>query len=259
VFSIAALVPSPPILVPELCGSIARVTGSDPVAAPAVLRAAALEAVGALAVAHRWIVVGTGAADQHLPADALGTFRGFGADVRVALSDQALSTTLGADLPDPELPLPALIAGWLRGQVAPTAIASTRIVGADTPTADCAEVGVDLRNELDSESEPLGVLVIADGAATLSTAAPGYLDSRATAVQEDLDRALAAGDRAGLRALDAALCAELAMSGRAAYQVLAGLFADDPADPIVETLYQDAPFGVGYQVSVWRPRLGDAP
>ncbi|MFD0364271.1 hypothetical protein ACFQZZ_22735 [Nocardia sp. GCM10030253] len=260
-FSIAALVPSPPILVPALCGGATRVTGADPVDAPALLRAAALEAAGALAVAHRWMVVGTGAADQLLDPDTLGTFRGFGVDTRVALSNPALSTKSAEDVPDPRIPLSALIAGWLRGQAAPSAEASARIVAADTSTARCAEIGTELRTVLDDVPEPLGVLIVADGAATLSTASPGYLDSRATAVQDDLDRALAAGDRAGLLALDPALCAELAMSGRAAYQVLAGLFAADPSDPEVETLYQDAPFGVGYQVSVWRPvrERGDAP
>ncbi|MEV6432169.1 hypothetical protein [Nocardia sp. NPDC051463] len=252
-FSIAALVPSPPILVPELCGGVARVTGADPVGVPAELRAAALEAAGALTVAQRWLVIGAGAADAQLAPDTLGTFRGFGVDTRVALSNPALSTRSAGDMPDPQLPLPALIAGWLRGQVAPTAEASARIVAADTSSARCAEIGAELRTVLDNAPEPLGVLVIADGAATLSTAAPGYLDTRAAAVQDDLDRALAAGDRAGLLALDPALCTELAMSGRPAYQVLAGLFAADPSDPEVETLYQDAPFGVGYQVSVWRP------
>jgi hypothetical protein len=258
VFSIAALVPSPPILVPELCGGIARVTGADPVSAPASLRSAALEAVGALADTHRWMVVGTGVTDELFAPDTQGTFRGFGVDTRVALSNPALSTKSAEDVPDPQLPLAALIAGWLRGQVAPNTAASARIVAADTSTARCAEIGTELRAVLDDVPEPLGVLVIADGAATLSTASPGYLDSRAAAVQDDLDRALASGDRAGLLALDPALCAELAMSGRAAYQVLAGLFAADLSDPAVETLYQDAPFGVGYQVSVWRPVRGDA-
>lgn len=254
-FSIAALVPSPPILVPELCGDLARAAGVDSDDAPAVLRAAALAAVGALAAtARHWTVLGVGADAQVMGPDAVGTFRGFGADVQVALSEDALLRarhTPGSA--DPRQPLPALIAGWLRGQVAPEAVASTTLVAVDTPVDQCARIGTELRTTLDSSSERTGVLVIADGAATLTLKAPGYLDERAAAVQSALDRALAAGDTAGLLALDPELCAELMLSGRAAYQVLAGLFAADPQAPSVETLYSDAPFGVGYQVSVWRP------
>ncbi|MFI9510262.1 hypothetical protein [Nocardia sp. NPDC052566] len=256
-FSIAALVPSPPILVPELCGGLAATPGIGQPDVPLTLREAALAAAGALAGTRKWLVVGTGTEDQALGADALGTFRGFGADVRVALSEAAMGD-LSAE-PDPELPLPALVAGWLRGRAAPASEVSVRIVAADTSAERCAEIGAELRGVLDGTPEPVGVLVVADGAATLSLKAPGYLDPRAEAVQAGLDRALSHGDRAGLLALDPALCAELVMSGRAAYQVLAGLFAADAADPAVETLYQDAPFGVGYDVSVWRPADGDTP
>ncbi|MFE9576155.1 hypothetical protein ACFYO1_07215 [Nocardia sp. NPDC006044] len=244
-FSIAALVPSPPILVPELCGGV---TGALPGRSDdprGVLRAAVLAAAERLAgVTDRWTVLGTGVADQVFGPETVGTFRGFGADVRVALSPDAAAE------PDAQHPLPVLIAGWLRGQVAPGVRAEVRIVAEDTSVACCFELGAKLRAELDNSDERHGVLVIADGAATLSLKAPGYLDERAPAVQGELDRALAAGDRAALRALDPGLCAELVLSGRAAYQVLAGLF---DTDPVVETLYQDAPFGVGYDVSLWRP------
>lgn len=255
VFSIAALVPSPPILVPELGGAVARAAGSDSDDAPAVLRAAACTAVGALAVTTRhWTVVGVAAAAQVVGPDAVGTFRGFGADVQVGLSADALSRSRHTPgVADPQQPLPALIAGWLRGRVAPEAVASTTLVAADTPADECARIGARLRTALDDSPERTGVLVVADGAATLTLAAPGYLDERAADVQRELDHALAEGDTAGLLALDPALCAELVLSGRAAYQVLAGLFAADPIAPAVETLYSAAPFGVGYQVSVWRP------
>ncbi|WP_435591786.1 hypothetical protein [Nocardia sp. bgisy118] len=247
-FSIAALVPSPPILVPELGGDAALGAGADPADPPAVLRAAALNAAGELAaVTQRWTVLGIGTADGVLGPESAGTFRGFGADVRVALADAP------GFAPDPQLPLPALIAGWLRGRVAPAARATARLIAPDTAPARCLELGAELRAELDADDEPRGVLVVADGAATLTVKSPGYLDERAVPLQAELDCALSAGDRSALRALDPGLCAELAVSGRAAYQVLGGLFAADPSDPSVETHYRDAPFGVGYHVSVWRP------
>lgn len=245
VFSIAALIPSPPILVPELCGAESGALPGHDGDPRARLRAAVLGAARDLtAVTDRWIVVGTGASTEVFGPEVVGTFRGFGADVRIALSSAAAAEA------DPQLPLPVLIAGWLRGQVAPAASAEVRLVAVDTPVPDCVEFGAKLRAELDNSEVRHGVLVIADGAATLSVKAPGYLDERAAAVQDGLDRALSTGDRTALRGLDPELCAELVLSGRAAYQVLAGLFDRDPA---VETRYRAAPFGVGYHVSLWRP------
>lgn len=249
VFRVAVLIPSPPVLVPELCGGSPVDDAGHPAARVPELRAAVLAAGRVLAAsARRWTVVGTGAAEATLEADAAGTFIGFGADVRVGLSEVALS---GAA--DPDLPLPALIGGWLRGEVAHNAVAEARIVDTRADPQYCAEAGAKLRRELDASPENRGVLVVADGAATLSTRAPGYLDPRAEGVQERIDRALAAGDRSGLAALDDRLCAELDVSGRAAFQILAGLFDVDDTAPQVETHYGAAPFGVGYQVSVWRP------
>lgn len=253
-FSIAALVPSPPILVPELCGVVADVAGTGEPDSRTVLRAAVLDTVRAFAsVTDQWVVVGPGAAEACFGPASVGTFRGFGADVRVGFSAAAVA---GAAPADPELPLAVLIAGWLRGQVAPGAVAEACIVAADAPPEHCGELGAKLRADLDGATERRGVLVVADGAATLSTKAPGYLDERARPVQDELDRALTAGNRAALAALDPALCAELALAGRPAHQVLAGLFR---ADPVVETRYRDAPFGVGYHASLWHPAEEDAP
>ncbi|MFJ1456826.1 hypothetical protein [Nocardia sp. N2S4-5] len=251
-FRVAVLIPSPPVLVPSLCGGTPVADAGHPAAEVPALQAAVLAAGRILAArATRWTVVGTGEAEAVLDADAAGTFGGYGVDVRVGLSDAA--TVPAAGPADPDLPLPALIGGWLRGEVAPNAVAEARIVDTRADPQYCAEAGAKLRRELDASPQDRGVLVVADGAATLSTRAPGYLDPRAEGVQEGIDRALAAGDRSGLAALDERLCAELDVSGRAAFQVLAGLFDVDESAPEVETLYRAAPFGVGYQVSVWRP------
>ncbi|MFC9996927.1 hypothetical protein [Nocardia sp. NPDC127526] len=146
-----------------------------------------------------------------------------------------------------------MIAGWLREQVAPDAVAVAWVV-APTATADeCLLFGSKLRAWFDADPEPYGVLIVGDGAATLSTKAPRYFDERAADVQAEIDRALTAGDRKALMALDPQLCAELGVAGRPAFQLLAALFDADAADPQVETLYAAAPFGVGYHVSVWRP------
>ncbi|GAB2723844.1 class III extradiol ring-cleavage dioxygenase family protein [Nocardia thraciensis] len=249
-FRVAVLIPSPPVLVPELCGGLPVDAPEHPAAQVPPLREAVVSAGRALANrARSWTVVGVGDEDRVLGPDAGGTFRGFGADVRVALSDAAHVDATA----DPELPLAVLVGAWLRGQVAADAVARARIVDAAADPRQCLDLGATLRKEMDAIAEPCGVLVVADGAATLSTRAPGYLDPRAEGVQQRIDTALAAGDRSALAALDPALCADIEARGRAAYQVLAGLFAADGSDPDVETRYAAAPFGVGYQVSVWRP------
>ncbi|GAA5055661.1 class III extradiol ring-cleavage dioxygenase family protein [Nocardia callitridis] len=243
-FSIAALVPAAPILVPELGGGARHprdVELSD-------LREAVLSAAKSLAaVADRWVVVGADRAEGEFGSETVGTFRGFGVDLRVGLSAEAVSDVRAAD---PGLPLSVLIGAWLRGQVAPSGNAWASIVAHDASAARCGEHGARLRARLDEDSGATGVLVVADGAATLSASAPGYLDERASAVQDTLDQALGAGDLAAVGALDPGLCAEVMVSGRAAHQVLAGLF---DTDPTVETLYRGAPFGVGYHVGLWRP------
>ncbi|MFC3962024.1 hypothetical protein [Nocardia jiangsuensis] len=237
-FSVAALMPAPPVLVPELCG------GAAEPGVPA-LRAAVLDALGALAAeSGSWTVLGTGRG-QYGP-DTVGTFRGYGVDLTVALGPDATAE------PDPELELPVLIAAWARGAAAPGANAEVRLLPEETSARAAADFGARLRAELDATPEPRGVLLIADGAATLTTASPGYLDERAPAVQRALDTALATGDRAVLLELDPALCADLVLRGRVGYQALAGLLGRDGA-VAAETRFQGAPFGVGYHAGLWRP------
>ncbi|MGW5382945.1 hypothetical protein [Nocardia sp. NPDC003963] len=259
-FCLAAVIPSPPVLVPALCGGApAAGVGSapepgaaqTPESAVIELRGEVLAAGAALAEATpHWTVLGVGAAERSYDADTAGTFRGFGVDVRVNLGGPAAERS--AD-PDPDLPLAVLVAGWLRAAVAPHVSARARVLAADTSARKCAEIGAKLRAELDAEREPHGVLVVADGAATLSTAAPGYFDERSATVQTVLDRAIATGDTEALLALDQALCADLMVSGRAAYQALAGLFAADSAPPVATERYRGAPFGVGWSAGLWRP------
>ncbi len=241
VFTAAALVPSPPVIVPELNG--ARSTETESLRSSAV---AAARRLGSLAT--RWTVVGVGETEQTLGPDAVGTFRGFGVDVRVGLSQ-------ADDEPDPWMPLAALIAGWLRSQVEQPVEIEARILAADTSPVYCAALGAELRRDFDASSEPHGLLVVADGAATLTAKAPGSYDDRSQEFQDDLTAALRDGDCAAVEQLDPVVCLELGVAGRAAYQVLAGVF-DNGTDgrPECSTMYADAPFGVGYHVGFWIPR-----
>ncbi|MGB7507184.1 MAG: hypothetical protein WA965_17325, partial [Mycobacterium sp.] len=89
------------------------------------------------------------------------------------------------------------------------------------------------------------VLVVADGANTLTPPAPGGFDPQSVPVQAALDDALAAGDTTALTRLPDGIV------GRVAHQVLAGL-VDSPVRTTRE-LYRGAPYGVGYFVGVWHP------
>ena len=226
--SVIAVIPSAPVLVPQLATGAADET-SD-------LRSAVLAAAGELP--ERWFVVGTGVADDVIGPGAIGTFGGYGADVRVALGADAMGE------PKP-LPLCALIAGWVRGEVAPRAHGEVWVYAADHGVEPALARGRALRAEVDAISAPVGVLVVADGANTLTPSAPGGHDPASVAVQAALDDALSAGDATALTQLPDGI------GGRVAYQVLAGLAGSSPSS--ARELYRGAPYGVGYFVGVWTP------
>jgi hypothetical protein len=227
VLSAIAIVPSAPVLVPELAGAAA--------AEVADLTAAMFAAAALLP--PRWIVVGTGRADQALGPDRAGTFAGFGVDVPVRLSPQAAQPA--------EFPLCALIGAWVRGQARSEASAQVRVYRSDHDGDAARAHGRQLRDEIDRSADPIGVLVVADGANTLTPKAPGGYDPADADVQQALDDALACGDIAALSRLPGHI------PGRVAFQVLAGLAG--PAPRTAEELYRGAPFGVGYFAGVWQP------
>lgn len=217
-----AIMPSAPVLVPELAGIAAEA---------AELRAAALAAAGSLP--PRWVAVGAGEDAVYGP-DAVGTFAGFGADVTVRLSPHAEARVA--------LPLCALIAGWVRGQLQPDAQVVVHTY-ADPGTA--LDAGRRLRGEIERTAEPIGVLVLAEGANTLTATAPGGHHPPDVDTQCALDEALAGGDVAALTGLPPQIL------GRAGFAALAGLAGTAPRT--TRQLYRDAPYGVGYFVGVWQP------
>ncbi|GFG49559.1 hypothetical protein CQY20_18890 [Mycolicibacterium agri] len=226
--SAIAIVPSAPVMVPELAST----------AAPELADLRDAVDTAAAALPPRWVAVGVGAADAVIDPDQTGTFAGYGVDVKVSLSPQPSGAGPA------ELPLCALITGWLRGRVDPGARAQVRVF-ADSRDADAAvDLGRRLRAEIDEAADPVGVLVVADGLTTLTPPAPGGYDPDSVSVQAALDDALAAGDPAALTRLSRAVV------GRVAYQVLAGL-AERPRS--AKELYRGAPFGVGYFAGVWQP------
>lgn len=222
-----AIVPSAPVLVPELAGAAAGEL--------AELRAAVIAAAGELP--PRWIAVGVAAADTVVAPDGVGTFAGFGVEVRIRLSP-------GAPTAPADLPLCALFTGWLRAQAQPEASAEVRVHAADLAPDAAMARGRRLRTEVEQAADPIGVLIVADGATTLTPAAPGGYHADDVDVQRALDDALATGDLAALAGLPDQVV------GRVAFQVLAGLAG--PAPRSTKELHRAAPYGVGYFAGVWQ-------
>ncbi|ONI79304.1 hypothetical protein ALI144C_26125 [Actinosynnema sp. ALI-1.44] len=226
----AAVVPYPPLLVPELVVA--------DVAEVAALRRSCVAAARALAASsRRWIAVAPGFGE--VPGDAVGTFRGFGVDVAVRLSEDTEGDF------DPDLPLPALIAGWLREQAGVRGV-SVQLVPPDATSEQCRALGGRLA---DSPDDPIGLLVLGDGSSRHGERAPGRPDERAGDFDNTVQKALSDADQAALLAIDPALAAELGAEGRAAWQVLGGL----PGEWQCVTSELMVPFGVAYHVAVWEP------
>ncbi|GAA1901618.1 class III extradiol dioxygenase subunit B-like domain-containing protein [Streptantibioticus ferralitis] len=232
----AAVVPCPPLLVPEVAVG----------AAPELdrLRAACADAVGVLAAARPDRLVVLGPAEQSgrgpHPQGAPGSFRAFGVHLDVTLGERQEET------PGRLLPPSLAVAAWLLTRTAWTAAPVEGLgVGEPLPADQCAQLG----QELAASAERVAMLVAADGSARRSLKGPGYFDERAEPFDASVAAALAAADTAALVALDEKLAAELLAAGRAPWQVLAG--AAEGAGLHGELLYDEAPYGVGYFVAAW--------
>jgi len=151
-------------------------------------------------------------------------------------------------------------------------------VGQDEPTGTCAALGA----ELASGAARTGLLVMGDGSARRSLKAPGHLDPRAEPFDARVERAVRTGRPGALLGLDETLARDLMVTGRSAWQVLAGAMPGGPgADGagsdgagmdgagtdgagtamagsngalVAAVLYRDDPFGVAYLVACLHPR-----
>lgn len=215
-----AFCPHPPALVPAVAqGAAPELDG---------LRAACRTAIERVVRGgERIVVLGSGATTAHHEATARGTLAGHGVPLEVALGAEATGPA--------ELPLSLTIGAWLLREYAGPGTGATGWSVAD----DGAQV------ELPDDAEPTALLVMGDGSARRSTAAPGYLDPRAEQFDAALARALAAGDADAIGLGDDELLVAGGPAWRAASRALSGTRWD------AELLYADAPYGVGYFVAVW--------
>lgn len=217
----AAVCPHPPMLVPEIAVGAAEDLAS--------LRTACDEAVSSLLALdpERVVVLGSGQLAGEGDEGAGGTFAPYGVDSRAGGSDD-------------ELPLSLTIGAWLLD----------RAGWAGLRTYSTSATSVEDRVVL---------LVMADGSAKRTTAAPGFLDERAEAFDARIARALAGGDASTLASLDADLGDELWAAGTRPLVTLGEMSLAQTAAgqtskgaTIAARLRCDvAPFGVGYWVADW--------
>lgn len=238
VLASVVFVPSAPLLVPALAGP--RAFDAEPI------RAATLAAAADLAAASAdWVAIGAADTVDDPALAGCGTFARYGVDVEVCLR-------AGDHGPAGFLPLSMLIAAWLREQAGAKSVRPV-VVAPDTRPAECARIGAELAADVDAAAGPVGVLVVGDGAISLSARAPGGgLREAAVDLQARIDAAIAEADLASLAALDVAECVTEGVAGRVAWQVSAALCADSAVES--ELRCAQAPFGVGYDVAVWTPR-----
>lgn len=95
------------------------------------------------------------------------------------------------------------------------------------------------------------LLVVGDGSPRRGEKAPGHLDERSFAVDDAWVGALRSGDTSALLSLDAGLCAELLVTGRAAWQVAATAVEASGLSYEPSLSWSGDPWGVMYAIARW--------
>ncbi|SIO91157.1 class III extradiol dioxygenase subunit B-like domain-containing protein [Nocardiopsis sp. JB363] len=221
----AAVCPHPPVLFPEVAQGAAAELAS--------LRAACDRAATALArcEADRLYVVGRGPVEREYGPETGGDLRSYGVDVRVGPAPGILD-------------LAATTGRWLaeRGGLTPDGYLE---LPSDVAPARAAERGAALADS----AARVALLVMGDGSARRTESSPGYVDARAIPYDDAVAEALAKADTAHIEELDPDTARALMVAGRPAWQALAGAAGGHPFNG--ETLYYEAPYGVGYHVAHW--------
>ena len=226
----AALVPTPPLLVPEIAaGSSAA---DDP------LRHACDAAVAEALGSDPDVVVVVGSAPATGLVSGSWDWRGFGLE-------------LPTQAPPRRLPLGLAIGAWLLDRHDVTLPRRYLGVARESSPRECADLG---ERCVDGD-ERIAFVVCGDGSARRSEKAPGYYDAAAEPWDRAACAALGAADTQALLRLRPETADELLASGRAPWQVLAG--AASGAQWTAELTYVAAPYGVAYAVGSWRREAAD--
>jgi len=227
----AAVLPHPPLLVPDIAAGAASELDE--------LRTACDDAVARVLAARPQVisVLGTASETRRYDFTFRASFAAWGVPVEASLGDATQAS--------PALPLSVAVGIWLLTRARSTPRTTVVTVDGFAPAADCVRLGQKI-----SRGGSVGLLAMGDGSACRTLKAPGYLDPRAEPFDRAVTKALADADTEALLALDPALAAELMVAGRAPWQVLAGAAGGRYRG---EVLYDVAPYGVQYAVATWLP------
>jgi hypothetical protein len=223
----AAFVPATPLLVPEVAQGAASELDEVRTASLTAIRRVASDAATV-------VVVGAGPHPGFYPPGSRGTLAGFGVTGSISLPGGGVSDLVFRQPMSPEL----TVGAWLV-----TAALGTRVTAsARMVTVDEASIALGDRD--------VALVIVGDGSARRSTAAPGYLDERAEGYDAAVVKALGAGpDELAAAVEDVALGQELLVGGVAAWRAAAAVLTGSPWS--CEVLFDAAPFGVGYVVAAW--------
>jgi hypothetical protein len=269
----AALCASPPLLHPAL-------TGRDAVVPE--LRSACAEAVARLLRSDPEVVVVVGPAATSGEWEPDGRFdsAAFAPGPVSGAVSGVVSGVVSGGAGRGSLPLSLGLGAMLLDQAGYDGPRRLIAVSPDEVTSACAALGA----ELAAGTARTALLVMGDGSARRSLKAPGHLDPRAEPFDAQVERAVRDGRLGALLKLDEELARDLMVTGRPAWQVLAGAMPDGAGldgagqdgagldgagqdgagldgagqdevngDLATEVLYRDDPFGVAYLVAYLQP------
>lgn len=225
-----AVCPHPPLLIPDAAGA------QPPGAFRKLLASCdlALRVLSA-AVPDLIAVVGGGPQTRDYSPAAAGGLQDYGIDVTVGTGE-------------PVLPLSLTVGRWLLlragcdGGGPPVAV---HAVSQRATPAECLALGATI-----AQAAPrVAVLAMGDGTARRTRDIEGEPDPDAQEYDDEVAEALAAADARWLSRLDPALDDKFLVSGRAAWQVLAGAAAGRRMHGRLHCSM--APYGVSYLVASW--------
>jgi hypothetical protein len=232
----AAVLPHPPMLVPEVAAGAAHELAS--------LREACSRALEMLLEAHPDLVVVVGSSDgprRYFADGAAGSFAGFGVPLRVRLPGPGAQP----DTTEPTLPASLAVAAWLMEQHQGWPVVRAEAVPVDLSPDEAAELG----GRWAEQASRVAIVAMGDGSAALSPKAPGYLVPGAADWQQGVTQAIGSADLDTLAKLDPADGARYVAAGRPAWQVLAGAARGGSWSSVL--LADQAPYGVAYLVAAW--------
>jgi hypothetical protein len=233
----AAVLPHPPLLLPEVASGAAQELAS--------VRQACSKALEALRNANpdRLVVIGNGPVSHDFGRSVRGSMRGFGVEREVCWPGSESTERWGDS---PELPLSLMVGAWLLVENSwPTPAVQFQSVSAGTSPGQASALAATVA----TSSPRVALVVMGDGSAALTAKAPRYLVPGASQWQTQLTKAIATADREALQALTGAEAEAVHAGGVAAWWVLAASAADGQWTG--ELMADSAPYGVGYTVATW--------